>query len=45
MPLGEMSAAIMVGEEERQLQPLEEEGTVNRDGYRYFEYIPRYQSL
>ena len=41
LPQGEMSAAIIVGETERQLEPLEEEGPVNRDGYKYFEYIPR----
>ena len=40
LPQGEMSAAIIVGGTEMQLEPLEE-GDVNRDGYRYFEYIPR----
>lgn len=41
LPRGQMSASIIVGGAERNLEPLEDEGNVNRDGYRYFEFIPR----
>ena len=40
-PAGEMLASIIVGEEERDLEPLVDGTNVNREGYSYFEYIPR----